>query len=220
MSRCRQITSIYHIKSHLREERRDRFFSTRAVPGHQHRRSLPADHGLLIVFRANRIQRLHHLRPRQESGQFLEKFYSSIQGELLSSKAGINNSGVDLESAARPLQASNAEQKYAHLTKDVDDFLASWNDNPANRSKISTLFKELEKTKDVMIDDLALSLERGQKVDQSLEKSEKLVATSNSYKRTSKQVERTMLARKWKIVIIAVLVTLAVILLIYLFSKI
>ena len=156
----------------------------------------------------------------QESGQFLEKFYSSIQGELLNSKAGINNSGVDLESAARPLQASNAEQKYAHLTKDVDDFLASWNDNPANRSKISTLFKELEKTKDVMIDDLALSLERGQKVDQSLEKSEKLVATSNSYKRTSKQVERTMLARKWKIVIIAVLVTLAVILLIYLFSKI
>ena len=34
-----------------------------------------------------------------------------------------------------------------------------------NRSKLGSLFKELEKTKDVMIEDVRLSLERGQKVD-------------------------------------------------------
>ena len=75
------------------------------------------------------------------------------------------NDSVDLEAAARPLQAANAEQKYAHLTTDVNNFLETWNDNPLNRSKVSTLFKELEKTKDVMIEDVRLSMERGQKVE-------------------------------------------------------
>ena len=58
----------------------------------------------------------------QESGAFLDKFWASIQGEILQSKGGLNGS-IDLESAARPLQAANAEQKYAHLTSDVDNFI-------------------------------------------------------------------------------------------------
>lgn len=101
----------------------------------------------------------------------------------------------------------------------MENFLTLWNDNPANRSKVNTLFKELEKTKDVMIEDLALSMERGQKVDQSLEKSERLVTTSSGYKSTANKVERTMWARKWKLIVIAVLVTIGIILFIWLITK-
>ena len=155
----------------------------------------------------------------QESGAFLERFYNSIQGEILGKDAQLNGS-IDLEMAARPLQAANAEQKYAYLTTDVNNFLETWNDNPLNRSKVSTLFKELEKTKDVMIEDVRISLERGQKVDQSLEKSENLVRTSQNYKRTSKQVERAFCARKWKLIAIAVGVLLILVLFIYLLIKI
>jgi hypothetical protein len=71
-----------------------------------------------------------------------------------------------------------------------------------------------------MIDDLALSLERGQKVDDSLEKSGRLVETSSGYKRTSKQVERTLWARKWKMFLLAALVTIGIILFIYFLIKV
>ena len=63
-----------------------------------------------------------------------------------------------MEAAARPLQARDAEQKYANLIRDVSNFIESWNDNPNNRTKIDTLFKELEKTKDVMMENLELSV--------------------------------------------------------------
>ncbi len=89
-----------------------------------------------------------------------------------------------------------------------------------NRSKVGSLFKELEKTKDVMIEDVRLSLERGQKVDQSLEKSDALVRTSQNYKRTSKQVERAFCARKWKLIAIAIIVMLVLVLFIYLLIKV
>ena len=102
----------------------------------------------------------------QESGAFLEKFANSVTSEILENRSG------DLEAAARPLQAANAEQKYARLTTDVSNFLESWNDNPANRSRVGALFSELEKTKDDMIEGLNQSMERGQKVEQSLEKSQ------------------------------------------------
>lgn len=146
----------------------------------------------------------------QESGAFLDKFFNSIKSEILG-----RNADSDLEAAARPLQAANAEQKYAHLTSDVNNFIDSWNDNPANRSKVSTLFKELEKTKDVMINDLEISMERGQKVDQSLEKSENLMNTSMDYKRTSKKVERAFWLRKWKMIVGAIAVTIVLIFILY-----
>ena len=155
----------------------------------------------------------------QEAGAFLEKFYNSVAAEILGGKGDLNGS-VDLEAAARPLQQSDAEQKYLHLMTDVCNFIEHWNDNPENRSKVSVLFKELEKTKDIMIDDLSLSLERGQKVDQAMEKSDNLVRTSQTYKRTSKQVERAMCAKKWKMVGIAVLILLFIAIFLYLLFKI
>ena len=85
---------------------------------------------------------------------------------------------------------------------------------------MSTLFKELEKTKDIMIEDVRLSMERGQKVDQALEKSDNLVRTSQNYKRTSKQVERTMCAKKWKMYVIAAAILAIIILFIILLVKI
>lgn len=70
-----------------------------------------------------------------------------------------------------------------------------------------------------MIEDLALSMERGQKVEQSLEKSERLVTTSSGYKSTANKVERTMWARKWKLIALAILVTIAIIGFIWLLIK-
>ena len=137
----------------------------------------------------------------QESGAFLEKFSKSITSELLRAPG-------DLEAAARPLQATNAEQKYAYLTTDVNNFLESWNDNPANRSKVGTLFKELEQTKDDMVQGLNQSMERGQKVEESLDKSQQLVNTSTEYKRTAKKVERNFCLRKWKLIGIGILITI------------
>ena len=157
----------------------------------------------------------------QETGAFLEKFLGCIQSELLSKNNNVSsNSSDDLEAAARPLQASNAEQKFAYLSKDIGNFIDNWNDDPSNRSKVAVLFKELEKTKDVMIEDLSLSLERGQKVDQSLEKADALVRTSNTYVKTSKKVERSFWARKWMTVLIAIVIVLILCLFIYLFFKI
>ena len=85
---------------------------------------------------------------------------------------------------------------------------------------MAVLFKELEKTKDVMIEDLSLSLDRGQKVDQSLEKADALVRTSKTYVKTSKKVERSFWARKWMTVLIAAVIILILLLFIYLFFKI
>ena len=100
---------------------------------------------------------------------------------------------------------------------DVSNFLDSWNDNPANRSKVSTLFKELEKTKDVMINDLETSMERGNKVDEALDKSDRLMNTSHEYKRTAKKVETTFCLRKWKMFAIAALIVILIILFLWLF---
>ena len=58
----------------------------------------------------------------QEAGAFLEKFYSSVAAEILGGSGNLNGS-VDLEAAARPLQSSDAEQKYLHLTTDVNNFI-------------------------------------------------------------------------------------------------
>ena len=70
-----------------------------------------------------------------------------------------------------------------------------------------------------MIEDLNLSISRGQKVDKTLEQADALVRTSNQYVKTSKKVERTFWARKWKTVLIAVIIVAILILFIYLFFK-
>ena len=57
-----------------------------------------------------------------------------------------------------------------------------------------------------MMENVQISMERGQKVDEGLEKAEALLDTSVSYKRQAKNVERAMCMRKWKIIGLAVLI--------------
>ena len=57
-----------------------------------------------------------------------------------------------------------------------------------------------------MVENVRISMERGQKVDEGLQKSEALLDTSVSYKRQAKNVERAMCLRKWKIIGLAVLI--------------
>ena len=62
-------------------------------------------------------------------------------------------------------------------------------------------------------------MERGQKVEQSLEKSQQLVDTSREYKRTAKKVERAFCLRKWKLILIGTLITGLLILFLWLIFK-
>ena len=44
----------------------------------------------------------------------------------------------------------------------MTQFITHWNDNPNNRSKIGQLRESLEETKLVMVEDLELTVKRGQ----------------------------------------------------------
>ena len=44
----------------------------------------------------------------------------------------------------------------------LENFLKSWNTDPTNRSKIGELRKHLEETKEIMVNDLELTIKRGQ----------------------------------------------------------
>ena len=67
-----------------------------------------------------------------------------------------------------------------------------------------------------MVENVRISMERGQKVDESLQKSESLLDTSVSYKRQAKNVERAMCWRKWKIILLAFLILALIIIFIVL----
>ena len=64
--------------------------------------------------------------------------------------------------------------------------MTSWNDDPANRSKIGLLRQSLEETKDVLVDDLEQTLMRGQNLRESRDKSLKLKDASVKMKKSSK----------------------------------
>lgn len=66
-----------------------------------------------------------------------------------------------------------------------------------------------------MIDAQRLSLERGEKTQTLLAKSDELQTTSYSYRATAKKTKETMCIRKWKMIAAAVLGTILLILIIY-----
>ena len=86
--------------------------------------------------------------------------------------------------------------------------MTSWNDDPANRSKIGLLRQSLEETKDVLVDDLEQTLMRGQNLRESRDKSLKLKDASVKMKKSSKDVKWKMCCRKYMYYIIGVLVTI------------
>ena len=60
-----------------------------------------------------------------------------------------------------PLQTASAEVTFRILQPKVDTFITQWNNDPGNRSKIGQLRQSLEETKDVLVEDLELTIKRG-----------------------------------------------------------
>ena len=81
------------------------------------------------------------------------------------------------------------------------------------------MFKELKELQTQMVENLRLSIERGEKTESLLMKSETLVETSIKYKQTATKVKRTFCARKWWMIAAVVGVACLIILLIYLLIK-
>ena len=77
------------------------------------------------------------------------------------------------------------------------------------------LRQSLEETKAVVMDDLELTLGRGQLLTDTKGKSESLAAQSVVMKKTSKDVKMKMCCRKYMYYIIGVLVTLGLVVFLY-----
>ena len=70
------------------------------------------------------------------------------------------------------------------------------------------LREELEETKAIMVEDLELTVKRGQLLEETRIESETLVSASTRMKKTSKKVEMAMCCRKYMLYITGVLVIL------------
>lgn len=70
------------------------------------------------------------------------------------------------------------------------------------------LRQQLEETKAVVMEDLELTVKRGQLLDETRQKSESLVTASKGMKKRSKDVKRKMCCRRYMYWIIGILVTL------------
>ena len=84
---------------------------------------------------------------------------------------------------------------------------------------MGALRESVEQTKDVLVEDLALTMKRGQLLEQSKDKSEQLMETSYTYKKKAKKVEMTMCMRKWIWWIVGVLAAIIVGVILYFYFK-
>jgi len=119
----------------------------------------------------------------------------------------------------QPFQASNAETSFRQFQHKIDQLVTSWNDNTNNRSKMGQLRQELEETKQVVMDDLELTVKRGQLLEETRNKSESLVNASSVMKKRSKEVKVKMCCRRYMYYIIGFLVTLGLVLFLYLLLR-
>ena len=81
------------------------------------------------------------------------------------------------------------------------------------------LREQLEETKAVVMEDLELTVKRGQLLEDTRGKSESLVNASTGLKKRSKDVKMKMCCRKYMYYMIGVAVTLALILFLYLLLR-
>ena len=162
-----------------------------------------------------------HEVDRQECGEFMEQFKLHIEQTVLGKtspgyEAPTMNASGDASEIYKPLQASTAESTFRQFQPKVDAFINTWNDDPSNRSKIGQLREQLEETKAVVLEDLELTVKRGQLLEDTKQKSESLVNASSVMKKRSKEVKMKMCCRKYMYYIIGILVTIGLGLFLYL----
>ena len=128
----------------------------------------------------------------------------------------MNSSTESVTDLYLPFQASSAESTFKQFQHKVDSFISQWNDDPSNRSKMGQLREQLEETKAVVMEDLELTVKRGQLMEDTKNKSQSLVTASVGLKKRSKDVKMKMCCRKYMYYMIGTAVTLGVILFLYL----
>ena len=87
----------------------------------------------------------------------------------------INASSESTMTLYLPFQAASAESTFNQFQGKVTQFITVWNDDPNNRSKMGQLRQQLEETKAVVMEDLELTVKRGQLLEDTRIKSEALV---------------------------------------------
>ena len=109
---------------------------------------------------------------------------------------------------AASLQLSNARENSKFEFK-VQFFKEFYNSEPVGyNDKTDLLYGELNSLKESMMENLTTSMERQGKIQVSLERSESLVSTSKTYKRTARRVESSQRNKKLMLYGIAYLVVL------------
>ena len=81
------------------------------------------------------------------------------------------------------------------------------------------LREQLEETKAVVMEDLELTVKRGQLLEDTKNKSQSLVTASSSMKKRSKEVKMKMCCRKYMYYMIGFAVTVGLILFLYLLLR-
>ena len=119
----------------------------------------------------------------------------------------------------RPFQTATAEASFRQFQPQIEKFINTWNDDPNNRSKMGQLREQLEETKAVVMEDLELTVKRGQLLDETRQKSESLVTASSVMKKRSKEVKMKMCFRRYMYWIIGIAVGIVLILLIWLIAR-
>ena len=164
-----------------------------------------------------------HEVDKQECMEFFESFRNYVQVNILGRDSRQQYEAPDMNGSQsedqaelyKPFQAATSEATFRQYEHKITNFITSWNDDPANRSKMGQLRQQLEETKAVVMEDLELTVKRGQLLEETARKSESLVEASTGMKKRSKDVKMKMCCRKYMYWIIGILVTLGLILLLY-----
>ena len=88
-----------------------------------------------------------------------------------------------------------------------------------NLDKINRMQRELDKTKNIMIDNVQKALQKGEKIDNLVQKTEDLSIQSNIFQRRAKNIKCLMCKKNIKQIILVILVFIFIGILIYIFIK-
>ncbi|XP_069781513.1 vesicle-associated membrane protein 8 isoform X1 [Narcine bancroftii] len=95
--------------------------------------------------------------------------------------------------------------------------MASYNLDPGP-DKLSNLQCQVDDVKGIMTQNIEKVLDRGEKLDDLIIKTDDLQATADSFQKTSTKIARKMWWRNKKMIIIIVVIVVAVVILIILFA--
>ena len=88
-----------------------------------------------------------------------------------------------------------------------------------NLDKINKMQRELDKTKNIMIDNVQKTIQKGEKIDNLVQKTEDLSIQGNIFQRRAKNIKCLMCRKNAKQIILVILGAILIGILIYIFVK-